>query len=171
MKNMKRELNPALFGDNNLSSEKIFEKQFEKQKIDENSQLLLEQRIAEVRVHVNALSDHLAKVITQINEFIKNSQHKFDRIQQALQHLEINDQNLSKDSSQQFNLFQNKLTERKSMDLKIQEMIDRHNSNLKTYEVRLHQMQKILIERETQVTSTQALLNETKLEVARLKKL
>mgnify|MGYP001595380639 CR=1 FL=1 len=163
---MRKELNPGLFGDGNHSSEKLFEKQ-----VGESSQLILEQRIAEVRVHVNTLSDHLAKIVTQINEFIKSSQQKFDRIQQVLQHLEMSDQNLSKDSTHRFNIFQNKLSERKAIDMKVQEMIDRHNSNLKAYEVRLHQVQKVLMEREAQVAGTQALLNEAKLEVARLKKL
>lgn len=162
---MKKELNSGLFGDGNATAEKIFEK-----RNGENSQLLMEQRIAELRVQMNSLSDHLAKVVSQINEFIKSSHHKFERVQTALQHLEQNDQNLNHESTQKFNSVQNKLTERRTLDTKVQELIDRHNGSLKTYEVRLNQMQKLLAEREAQVMSAQSTLNEAKMEITRLKR-
>ena len=162
---MKKELNSGLFGDGNATAEKIFEK-----RNGENSQLLMEQRIAELRVQMNSLSDHLAKVVSQINEFIKSSHHKFERVQTALQHLEQNDQNLNHESTQKFNSVQNKLTERRTLDMKVQELIDRHNGSLKTYEVRLNQMQKLLAEREAQVMSAQSTLNEAKMAIPRLKR-
>ena len=57
------------------------------------------------------------------------------------------------------------------MDQKMQEVIDRHNSVLKGFEVRITHLQKLLSEKDSQVMSAFAALNEAKMEIARLKRL
>lgn len=160
---MQKELNPELFGENQTKS-RVFEPPAA------NQVNLLEQRVAESRVQIQQLSENLAKVVSQINEFIRNSQSKFERMNQAIARLEQNGQALNIEAAQKINQIHNRLGERKTMDLKIQEMIDRHNSVLRSFEVRLQQMQKILTEKEAQLVASQSALNETKMEIARLKR-
>ena len=160
---MQKELNPELFGESHAKS-RVFEQPAV------NQMGVLEHKVAEARAEVRQISENLAKVVGQINEFIRGSQNKFDRIHQTLQKLEQNGHALNGEAAQKINQIHNRLGERKTMDLKIQEMMDRHNSVLRSFEVRLSQMQKILSEKEAQLVASQSALNETKMEIARLKR-
>jgi muramoyltetrapeptide carboxypeptidase LdcA involved in peptidoglycan recycling len=64
----------------------------------------------------------------------------------------------------------NQLGERKTMEMKMQEVVDRHNSVLRGFEQRLNQMQKVISDKEAQMIHAQAALNEAKMEIARLKR-
>ncbi len=161
---MQKELNPELFGESGAKS-RVFEAPAQ------NHLNVLEQKILENRTQVQQLAESLNRVVSQINEFIKSSQVKFERIQQALQKLDQNDQALSVDATQKITALHTRLGERKSMDYKIQEMMDRHNSVLRSYEVRMTQLQKLVSEKEAQMISAQSALNETKMELARLKRM
>ncbi len=161
---MQKELNPELFGESGAKS-RVFEAPAA------NHLHVLEQKIVETRSQIQMVAENLNKIVSQINEFVKSSQVKFDRIHQAIQGLQQNDQALSVDATQKISALHSRLGERKSMDAKIQEMMDRHNSVLRSYEVRMTQMQKLMTEKEAQLLSAQAALNETKMEIARLKRL
>jgi hypothetical protein len=163
---MQKELNPELFGERPAKS-RVLETGSASQATHLHS---LEQKVQETRMQVQQMSENLAKVVAQINEFIRGSQTKFDRVHQAIQRLEQNDQALNLEAAQKISQIHNRLGERRTMDLKIQEMIDRHNTVLRGFEVRLGQMQKILMEKESQLISSQAALNEAKMEIARLKR-
>jgi len=160
---MQKELNPELFGENHTKS-RVFEPQ------TASNISVLEQKVAETRQQVHQISENLNKIVGQINEFIRNSQAKFDRLAQSIQKLEQNDQIINMEAAQKISQLHNRLGDRKTTDLKIQEMIDRHNSVLRSFEVRLGHMQKILNEKDAQVISAQAALNEAKMEIARLKR-
>lgn len=160
---MQKELNPELFGESHAKS-----RVFEPQAI--NNVSVLEQKVAETRQQIHQVSENLNKIVGQINEFIRNSQNKFDRLAQSIQKLEQNDQVLNMEAAQKISQLHSRLGERKTTDLKIQEMIDRHNNVLRSFEVRLSHMQKILNEKDAQVISAQAALNEAKMEIARLKR-
>jgi hypothetical protein len=52
----------------------------------------------------------------------------------------------------------------------MQETIDRHNTIMKAFEVRLGQMQKIITEKDEQIKEYQSLLNDAKMELGRIKR-
>jgi chromosome segregation ATPase len=160
---MQKELNPELFGETHAKSRVM-------EQAPTNQMSVLEHKVLETRAQVQQMSDNLAKIVGQINEFIRGSTSKFERLNQAVQRLEQNDQALNLEAAQKINQIHNRLGERKTMDLKIQEMIDRHNSVLRSFEVRLAQMQKMMTEKEAQLVAAQSALNETKMEIARLKR-
>lgn len=160
---MQKELNPELFGESHAKSRVV-------EAPPVNQMHLLEQKLIETRAQVHQMGENLARVVSQINEFIRSSQTKFDRLNQAIQRLEQNDQALAGEVSQKVNMMHTRLSDRKTMDMKIQEMVDRHNSVLRGFELRMAQMQKILTEKEAQLVATQSALNETKMEIARLKR-
>lgn len=161
---MQKELNPELFGES-AGKSRVFEAPAS------NHINVLEQKILETRGQIQHLAENMNKIVSQVNEFIKSSQVKFERMQQALQKLEQNDQALSVDATQKISALHTRLGDRRSMDYKIQEMIDRHNSVLRSHEVRMAQLQKLVSEKEAQAIAAQSALNEAKMEIARLKRL
>lgn len=165
---MQKELNPELFGESIAKSRVL--------KADQATPavthtMIIETKINETRQQMHQLAESLANAVTQVNEFIKSSQNKFERLQQAIVRLEQNDQVLNTETAQRLSHINNRMGERKVMDMKIQEMIDRHNSVLKSYEVRFNQLQKLLADKEAMLVSAQSALNETKMEISRLKRL
>jgi chromosome segregation ATPase len=130
-----------------------------------------EQKIQEVKSQLSTLSEHFGQWTNNYSEFAKSAHLKFERIYQALQKLEANDHLIVTETSQKFSRINERFAERKSVDAKIQEMIDRHNSVLKSFEMRMSQMQRQLAEKEATLISAQAALNETKMELSRLKRL
>ena len=70
-----------------------------------------------------------------------------------------------------FALLLQKLTEQKKYDQKVQDIVDRHNNLLKGYEVRLNQMQKLLVQKEHDYVEAVTTLKELKAEITRLKRL
>jgi chromosome segregation ATPase len=162
-----RELNPSLFAETS-SRAKVIEGGAH---LQVPQVMHADQKIHELKAQISVLAEHLGKVSQGHTELAKSSQHKFEKIQQVLIKLENNDQYIVNEAAQKFARMNDRFAERKSVDAKVQEMIDRHNSILKSFEMRLAQMQRILMEKESQLLTTQAALNETKMEIARLKRL
>ncbi len=170
MSQMQKELNPDIFGDVMYSQQAPKTKIIDNYKLA-NESLVNEQHYLNLKGQMLSLSETVSKMATQLEELQRTSYHRLDRMQQNVSKLENNDQLLAQDTTQKLNQVYNRLGERKSMDLKIQEMVDRHNSVLRSYEVRLNQLQKLLAEKDAQLLANQSLLNELKMELTRLKRL
>ncbi len=56
-------------------------------------------------------------------------------------------------------------------DAKIQELVDRHNQLVQSFEVRITQMQKVMAEQEMQLMTSRSELKEAQRELARMKRL
>lgn len=162
-----RELNPALFGES-ASRSKVFEG-------TPNHHLphlmQTEQKILDLKAQMSVLAEAMGKWTSNYNDLVKGTQLKFDRVQQVMVKLESNDQYIVTESAQKFSRINDRLAERKLIDAKIQEMVDRHNSVLKSFEMRMNQMQKLVAEKEALLASMQSALNEARMEIARLKRL
>jgi hypothetical protein len=174
MLSMQKELNPELFGERPQGSSFSTKNQEIRPpgyRTEDNQFLDVDQRVFEVRSQVQILNDQMQKLVFQINEFIKSSNLKFEKLAQAHMKLEQTQENHQSEHNQKFIHLSSKIHERKSMDLKIQEMVDRHNSVLRSFEVRLGQMQKLLAEKEAQAQSAQLALQEAKMEIHRMKRL
>lgn len=165
---MQKELNPELFG----------EKKNIKAKVDggslsgssEPAYLNVDRQIFELKTQTHSLQDQMNKLAGTVNELIKNTNLKFDRVNQSLLRLEQSHNGLAQESGQKLAQMAQKIAERRSMDAKIQEMVDRHNNIVKSFEVRMNHLQKLLAEKEAQMAAAQSALNEAKMEIARLKR-
>lgn len=116
-------------------------------------------------------SNELNDLKVEILEIQKNSKLRGDRYNQALQRLEAHQGQLAADIAEKFALLLQKLTEQKKYDQKVQDIVDRHNNLLKGYEVRLNQMQKLLLQKEQDYVDAVTTLKELKAEIGRLKRL
>ncbi|WP_295905072.1 hypothetical protein [uncultured Bdellovibrio sp.] len=167
---MHKELNPELFGEKKVAKSSMMESPANLGTTG-NSYLNTDRQIFELKAQNQALADQLNKVVGTVNELIKTSNIKFEKQSQLLSRLEQSHNGLATEAGQKITQLAQRVNERKSLDLKVQEMVDRHNNVIKSFEVRMNHLQKLLAEKEAQMISAQAALNEAKMEIARLKRL
>lgn len=166
---MQKELNPNLFpttktkkelGVDNLPSlEIIYEKA-----------LAASEEVRLLRTQLNRLQDQMSRMGTQISENTKNQQLKFDRMGQALSRIDQNHTEMIREINERLANVNSKLAERKAYDFKAQEVIEQQAQMLKSYESRIVKLQKILSEKEAQISTMNDRLNENKMELARIKR-
>lgn len=155
-----RELNPELFGEKRLVTDAaptLGERALEPDFLDVDRQIL-------------ELKNQQSKSQVQTADFVKSTNAKLERMQQMVSRLEASHNGLAQELASRIHQMQGRIVERASYDEKTQEMIDRHGQIMKSFEVRMQQLQRILAEKESQLSTTLQALNEAKLEIARLKR-
>lgn len=169
-----RELNPALFGESanrSTGKPKVIEGSLQ----NELPHLMQnDQKLNDLKHQMSVMAENLGQLTQHMQEWArwaKTTDTKFDRVNNQLTKLEQNDHYIVNEAAQKFSQINTRFGERKSIDIKTQEMMDRHNSVLKSFEMRLTQLQRILAEKEAQLLATTAALNESKMEIARLKRM
>lgn len=167
---MQKELNPELFGDKKSATTARRESLVPPAPSNDPTYLNTDRQIFELKTQMMTMTDQLHKLQQLMNEANKNNGARLERFQAGLSRLETSHNGLALEAGQKIQQINNKLAERKALDAKIQEMVDRHNNVLKSFEVRLNHMQKLLAEKEAQVAASQAALNEAKMEISRLKR-
>ncbi len=167
---MNKELNPDLFGEKKISKSPTMESSAGMASAA-NSYLNTDRQIFELKAQNQALADQVNKIVGTVNELIKTSNIKFEKQHHLLQRLEQSHNGLATEAGQKITQLSQRVNERRSVDMKVQEMVDRHNNVIKSFEVRMNHLQKLLAEKEGQMISCQAALNEAKMEIARLKRL
>ncbi len=167
---MHKELNPELFGEKKVSKSPSLEIPAS-MGTGGTSYLNTDRQIFELKAQNQALADQLNTVVATGNELIKSSNMKFEKHGSLLSRLEQSHNGLATEAGQKITQLAQRVNERKSLDLKVQEMVDRHNNVIKSFEVRMNHLQKLLAEKEAQMIASQTALNEAKMEIARLKRL
>jgi chromosome segregation ATPase len=167
---MQKELNPELFGDKKNSMSGRREGLIPPPPNNDPSHLNTDRQIFEIKSQMMSMNDQLSKLTSALNEANKTTTGKFERTQAAITRVETSHNGLALEAGQKIQQINAKLAERKALDAKIQEMVDRHNNVIKSFEVRLNHMQRLLAEKENQMAASQAALNEAKMEISRLKR-
>lgn len=168
---MQKELNPDLFGEKKLSKSATLADSSSSTAFQTQNYLNTDRQIFELKAQNQALAEQLNKMVGTINELIKSSNVRFEKQHQQLNRLEQSHNGLAMEAGQKITQLTARANERKSLDLKVQEMVDRHNNVIKSFEVRMNHLQKLLSEKEAQMHNAQTALNEAKMEIARLKRL
>lgn len=168
---MQKELNPELFGERRQNRNTAVEAGSGTSGAEASSFLNLDRQVMDLRQQLPVLGEEIKKLNAQMQEFMKVSHLKLERLQQQVVRLEQSHNGLVQETGHKLSQVGIKLTERKSLDQKINEMVDRHNSVIKSFEVRMNHLQKLLSEKDGQLVSAMASLNEAKMEIARLKRL
>jgi len=166
---MQKELNSHLFPvtknkrdqltDNLPSLEIIYEKA-----------LAASEEVRLLRTQFNRLQDQMTRMGTQLTENSKSQQVKFDRLGQSLTRIDQNHSEMIREINERLATVNSKLAERKAYDFKAQEVIEQQAQMLKTYEARITKLQKILSEKEAQISTLSDTLNEAKMELTRTKR-
>ena len=107
---------------------------------------------------------------SRLNEFASATKLKFERINSSNQRLDEMIKNTLQDLNTKQSQIISRVNERKVGDAKIQDLVDRHNQLVLSFEVRLNQMQKLVSEQEMHLMSSREELKEAQREIARLKR-
>jgi branched-subunit amino acid aminotransferase/4-amino-4-deoxychorismate lyase len=167
---MQKELNPELFGEKKSATPARREGMIPSAPSTDPVHLNTDRQIFEIKNQLLSMNDQLKQLTQAMTESNKTTNGKLERNQQHMSRLETSHNGLAVETGQKLQQINTKLAERKALDLKIQEMVDRHNNVIKSFEVRLNHMQKLLAEKEAMAAAAQTALNEAKMEIARLKR-
>ena len=165
---MQRELNPDLFGENRAPTEAP---SFLPELTTEPHFLDVDRQILEIKAYLQKSDESARQNQAQWTDSLKGSHLKLERLQQMIARLENSHNGLAQEVGLRLTQMQQRIIERASYDEKTQEMIDRHNHVIKSFEVRMNQMQKLMQEKEVFLSLTLQALNDCKHEIARLKRL
>jgi chromosome segregation ATPase len=104
-------------------------------------------------------------------EMLKAVQTRFEAFVQKLTALESKFEALSQDIRSKHSVLSGKVTERHMTDMKTQALIDRHTQLLRQFEQRVAGLQRVIEEQEYQIMNYKAALDESRKEMARMKRL
>lgn len=110
------------------------------------------------------------KTQTRMNEWMESCKTRFDRFNCAGSRMEKFLKDKIHEINEKFAHLSSRIIERRLQESKIQEMMDRHNQVLQSYEVRIGQIQKLVNDQQIQLMSAKAALEESRREITRLKK-
>jgi hypothetical protein len=122
----------------------------------------LEAQMVSFKNQIQALERRVAHVDAQMIEFGKTTTARFERVAHAISRLEESAKLSTQDVQSKFAATAAKFNERRMSDVKIQEMVDRHNQVVSSFENRLTHLQRVLTEQEMQIMSANSLLEETR---------
>jgi chromosome segregation ATPase len=162
---MRRELNPQLFQQpketNGLTVQELH-------RIDSDYREL-ETQVLTSKTHVQGLDRKVEQVQGQFEELSKSLQSRLERINQHLSRLDAAHASGVQETAAKYAALAGKITERKVSDIKVQEMIDRHNTLVASFENRLTHVTRLLSEQEMKLHNSAAALEEARQEIARLR--
>jgi chromosome segregation ATPase len=131
----------------------------------------LEAQILQLRMQVQATDKKNEQLMSQMQELVRAANSRFDRAGQAINRLESSANTQIQELSAKYAGVASKVNERKVQEVKVQEMIDRHNSIVRAFENRLTHMQRVMTEQEMQLHNYAAALEEARQDLARLKQM
>lgn len=166
---MQKELNPGLFPNSKPKRDTPTEGLPALEVIYEKA-LAASEEVRLLRTQLNRLQDQMTRMGTHLVEQGKSQQVKFERLGQSLTRIDQNHSEMIREMNQRLAALNSKLSERKAYDFKSQEVIEQQAQMLKNYEARITKLQKVLSEKEAQITTMAGFLNEAKMELARLKR-
>lgn len=148
---MARSLNPNLFGQQEVQT----------QAPDAGSQAAL-RKTRELEAQMDVLNQ-------KIDKWAKILESKFQQMQSVQKNLGEQIRQVSENFSTQQAGIHSKLNERRSADVKVQELVDRHNQLIQSFEGRVSQMQRVASEQEMKLMSYQATYDEILREIRTIK--
>lgn len=168
---MQKELNPDLFGERKVTQKTTQNQPAGAYATQGADWLSMDRQMMDLRTQIQHIVEQVNKMAANVNEQLKNTTMRMERFQQQMTRLEQNHNGLAQESGQKIAQLNLRMQEKKALELKVQEMLDRHNNVVRSFEVRMTHLQKLLSEKEAQAAAAQQALNETKMEIARLKRL
>jgi chromosome segregation ATPase len=163
---MIKELNSELFGETSQNFTRYLDPDRQK-----NSILDLEKQMVELKMALTDLRNSFESQQLQTRDCIQKLAQNQDLIVRDLQRLETQDRSLQAEAQQKIILVNQKIEDRKHFEVKLQESFDKHQTMIKSYDLRLQQLTRLLDEKSAQMQSAQALLSEARSEISRLKRI
>lgn len=130
----------------------------------------MEAQLTSLRLALGSMEKRTETLGFKMEELARTVHARLERFSQAIVRVEDSMNKSNQDSSQKFAMVAAKVNERKITDMKVQELVDRHNSIIRNFENRLLSMQRLVSEQEMSLHNAQAALDEARNEISRLKR-
>ncbi len=130
----------------------------------------MEAQLTSFRLALGSMEKRTETIAFKMEELARTVHARLERFSQAIVRVEDSMNKSNQETSQKFALVTAKVNERKITDMKVQELVDRHNSIIRNFENRLLNMQRLVSEQEMSLHNAQAALDEARNEIARLKR-
>jgi len=183
---MHRELNPQLFGTQNFV-EKIGQTVDQSQPAagimgrpapapapsvpyPPNELKTLEHQIATLKLALAQSEKRSDSFATKLDELTRMVHGRLERFSNAIVRIEEIQAQGQQETTGKLAQIVAKVNERKVSDNKVQELIDRHNTIIRNFENRLHSLQRLVSEQEMALHNAQAALEESRAELAKLRR-
>lgn len=171
---MSRELNKELFDRASAPSSQTSAKspymapEFE---IREEDWKILVNQVEMLKRKNGELDAKISQLGSRTSDLLNTAKTRIERVASATQRLEDFAKAKFQEMSSKYSQVSGKLTESKVNDHKIEELIGRHNQALQSFEMRIHQLKKVIGEQELQLANSRAALKDAQREIARMKRL
>lgn len=170
---MQKELNPDLFGDMALGQSRLVQKSAPGSGAPKDWSLAMEmdKKIVDLRGQIQGVAEQLKHFGKQVQDAFRGQQQAIETVREDMQRLKQSHREFSDEAAMIRDKNQNQVVEGRQIEAKVEQMLERHQSVLRNFEVRVNQLQRIIQEKDNQLLSMQSTLIEAKAEVARLKRL
>lgn len=184
---MHRELNPQLFGTNSTvekignpvdpnhpaqgimgRTEPAAPRQVPYPPIDVKA---IEHSIATLKLALIQMEKRMEGLSSKMEELSRGTHGRLERFAQAIGRIEESQTRNNQEQASRFAQLVGRVNESKITDSKVTELVDRHNNIIRNFENRLMSLQRLVSEQEMALHNAQAALEESRNEIARLKRL
>lgn len=178
---MGRDIDPSLFEidltwenestrNKRRSMSESVEESFPHQNTITNESLNEQKYFERLRSRIEKIEISIEKVAAKFEEFSKICQLKFERLAQGLGRVDDVISKQNSDFGTKYAQLSGRVSERKLSENKIEDMIDRHNQIITSFEQRMTQLQKVLSEQELQLANYSSALDEARQVISRMKR-
>lgn len=123
----------------------------------------LEHQMSTLKLAFMQMERKMETTANRLEELARTTYGRLDRFAQAFARMEEINNNREQDNTTKFaNVFA-KVNERKLSDVKVQELVDRHNTIIRNFENRLLSLQRVISEQEMTLHNAQAALEESRI--------
>ena len=130
----------------------------------------LEGQVQAARAQLASCDQKADATAFQRQEFARALSARLERFSSALKRLEESQSQQQQEMVAKHAVLAGKINERKTNDDKIIDLIERHNVIVRNFENRLVTLQRVLSEQELQLHASNTALEETRLELAKIKR-
>lgn len=166
---MTRELNRDLFPSELKTAQKTTQEEGESLASKEDLRVLSYQ-IENLWHKMKELEPKVEKTQNRVQELASSSKVRFERVQNHFQRQGEMVQGQFGDMHAKVAQLLSKVNESRLAETRIQEMVDRHQQVVQSFEARLQQLKKLITEQELQLSASRSELKEAMKEISRLKK-
>ena len=130
---------------------------------------VMEQAIANLKGAMIQMERRTETIGFKMEELARTVHARLERFSQSIVRIEDSQNKSQADTAQRFANVSAKVNERKVGEMKVQELMDRHNSIIRNFENRMLSLQRLASEQEMSLHNAQAALDEARSEISRLK--
>lgn len=130
----------------------------------------MELAIANLKGAILQMEKRTETIGFKMEELARTIHARLERFSQSIVRVEESQSKTAQETNAKFATVAQKVNERKISDMKVQELVDRHNSIVRNFENRMLSMQRLVSEQEMSLHNAQAALEEARNEISRLKR-